>query len=71
MGGRFAQKVDPFLLFFLSVREGGGGAGACSPDFVFNPCAAKTVDLYIRFQTNFRLKKITLKFVTNLVVDAQ
>ena len=69
MGGRFAQKVDPFLLFFLSVRE--GCAGACSPDFVFNPCAAKTVDLYIRFQANFRLKKITLKFVTNLVVDAQ
>ena len=35
-----------------------------------NPCATKTV-LYIRFQANFRLNKIPLKFVTHLVVDAQ
>ena len=34
-----------------------------------NPCGAKTV--YVRFQSNFRLNKIPLKFVTYFVVDAQ
>ena len=54
MGSRFEQKVDLFLLFFLSVRGGGGSAEACSPDFVFNPsCVVRTV--YKRFQANFRL----------------
>ena len=56
MGGRFEQKVDLFVLFFLSVK-GGGGAGACSRDFVLNPCAAN-YRIYT-FQANFRLNKIT------------
>ena len=47
MGGRFEQKVDLFVLFFLSVK-GGGGTGACSHDFVLNPCAVKSE--YIRFK---------------------
>ena len=46
MGGRFEQKVDLFVLFFLSVK--GGGAGVCSRDFVLNPCAAKSE--YIHFK---------------------
>ena len=47
VGGRFEQKVDLFVLFFLSVK-GGGGAGSCLRDFVLNPCAAKSE--YIRFK---------------------
>ena len=48
VGGRLEQKVDLFIFFFLSVKRGGGGAGACSRDFVLNPCAAKSK--YIRFK---------------------
>ena len=49
------QKEQFFLLLYLKLQ--------------FNPCAAKTV--YIRFQANFRLNKIPVKYVTYLVVDAQ
>ena len=46
MGGRFEQKVDLFVLFFLSVK--GGGCGGMLTRLVLNPCAAKSE--YIRFK---------------------
>ena len=60
------QKVDLFLFFFLSVRE--GGAGASSPDLFLTLVLLRPYAPYIHFQENF---KITLKCVANLVVDAQ
>ena len=47
MWGDVLSKKWTFCTF-LSVGKGGGGAGACSRDFVLNPCADKSE--YIRFK---------------------
>ena len=72
MGGRFEQKVDLFLLFFLSVREGGGGLvhGHAHPTLFLTLVLLRPY-IYTfsrKFQTHFRLNKIALQFVTYLVV---
>ena len=46
-GGVVLSKKWTFF-YFSFCRQGGGGAGACSPDFAFNPsCAVKTVYIYV------------------------
>ena len=63
--------MDLFLLFFLSVREGGGGVHGHAHSTLFLTIVLLRPYIYTfssKFQTHFRLNKIALKFVTYLVV---
>ena len=48
MYSRPVARIFVWGVVLSKVKGGGGSAGACSRDFVLNPCAAKSE--YIRFK---------------------